>query len=487
MEEGNELVKERRRKLSEIRELGINPYPYKFEKTHDSDQIIKKHDSIKADERTGEKVSVAGRLMSLRNLGKIAFSHLQDGEGRIQIVFRKDVLSDYKLLKKLDVGDIVGVKGEVFKTRKGELSVEAAEFMLLSKSLRPLPEKYHGMKDQELRYRKRYLDMTMNPEVREIIRKRSRMLKEIRRFLDERGYLEIETPILQPIYGGASARPFTTHHNSLDATFYLRISDELYLKRLIAGGFEKVFEIGKNFRNEGIDQTHNPEFTMIEWYSAYEDLYDMMEITESLIKDLANKVTGGTKLSFRGHDIDVGKPFGKIPMIDSIKEIGGHDIEKLSDDDLRKIIEKEGQDTKTMDSRGALINEMFELFVEEKLIQPTFITDYPKEICPLTKDHREKKGLVERFELFIGGKEFANAYSELTDPDEQRQRLMEQEKRRDIDDESMRMDEDFIEAMEYGMPPMGGVGIGVDRLAMLITGNESIKDVIAFPTLRPES
>jgi lysyl-tRNA synthetase class 2 len=480
------LMKERIRKIEEIRKLGINPYPYSFKPTHRAEELQKRYDHLKEHEGTEDKATVAGRIMSFRRMGKAAFSHIMDGTGQIQIYFRKDSMKDsqYEVVKLLDIGDFIGVQGKVFKTKTGELSIFAESFQVLSKGIRPLPEKFHGLKDQEIKYRQRYLDFMTSPEARKRFRQRARIIREIRNFLDNRGFIEFETPVLQPIYGGASAKPFVTHHNALDMKLYLKISPELYLKRLIVGGFEKVYDLSKNFRNEGIDYSHNPEFTMLELYEAYSDYNDMMDLTEELVKSIARNIFKKDVFQYRGHDIKINSTWERIPMQEAIEKHAGIDVGAMSLDELKELIPKHGLDIIGKPTRGLIINALFETLVEEKLIQPTFIIDYPEEICPLTKIHRKEKGLTERFELFIAGQEWANAYSELNDPKDQRKRLEEQEKERIINDEAHPMDEDFVQAIEYCMPPTGGLGIGVDRLVMLFTGTDSIKEVIAFPTMK---
>jgi len=475
-----ELIRQQRlEKLRKLQELGINPYPPKFEK---------KHTCAQAKELLGKKAKTAGRIMAIRAHGRIAFFDLVDSSGKIQLWFQERKLGKdkYRLLKHLDVGDFVGAEGKVVKTKAGEITIEVTDFQILAKSLRPLPDQWYGLKDIEERYRKRYLDLIMNPKVRDVFQKRSQIIQAMRDFLDQKGFLEVETPTLQPIYGGASARPFITHHNALDIDLYLKISDELYLKRLIIGGFEKVYEIDHDFRNEGIDKTHNPEFTMMECYWAWADYQDMMRLTEEMVAYIAEKVLGTTKVEFQGHKIDLKPPWRRMPMYQAIKKYLGWDPEEISDRELKKKLEEKGVELAGGYNRGLAIAELFEE-VEPKLIQPVFITDFPKETTMLSKLHRRNPDLIERFEPYIAGWEIGNAYSELNDPLLQRKFFEEQVKRQAAgDEEAHPMDEDFIEALEYGMPPTGGLGIGVDRLVMLLTNQASIRDVILFPTLKPK-
>ncbi len=495
MEELNQLILQRREKLLKLKEMGINPYPYKFDRTHTSQQIKENFDKLNEKE-----AAVAGRIMSNRRMGKAAFFHIQDMDGRIQIYLKKDEVGEkgFELYKLLDIGDIVGVKGLVFKTRTGEISIYARELTLLSKSLRPLPivkekevngEKivYDPFSDKELRYRQRYVDLIVNPEVREVFIKRSRIITTMREFLNKRGYLEVETPILQPLYGGAAARPFVTHHNALDMKLYLRIANELYLKRLIVGGFEGVYEFAKDFRNEGMDRFHNPEFTQMELYVAYQDYEWMMQLTEEMISTIAQTVLGSMKITFQGEEIDLTPPWRRLPLFESIKEYAGVDLSDLNEQELRTAAEDLGIAVEDSWGAGKIIDEVFGEFVEPKLIQPTFITDYPLEMSPLAKKHRHNPRLVERFEPIIAGKEVGNAFSELNDPLDQRERFEAQmELRARGDDEAQVLDEDFLRALEYGMPPTAGLGIGIDRLTMLLTDSPSIRDVIFFPHMRPE-
>ena len=487
VERENPLRQEKRRKLDELKTLGIDPFPHNYERTHLSDVVHNQFDQMDAgDKQESAVVSMAGRLMTRRDMGKASFFNIQDSKGTMQGYVRLEELpeADRKAFKHLDIGDIVGIKGFVFKTRKGELSVHCQEFKMLCKTLEPLPEKYHGLTDVELKYRYRSLDLIMNAESRNVFVTRSKIIKEFRRFLDDRGFLEVETPVLQPIYGGASAHPFATHHRALDMQLFLKISPELYLKRLIVGGYDKVYEIGKNFRNEGIDRSHNPEFTMLEFYEAYTDYEYQMRQFEELIASVAKNVTGGTKVVYQGQEVDFTPPWRRLTVYDGIKEYAGLDVENMSDADLFEAAKKAGADIKKPASRGEMIMEIFELKVEEHLWQPVFIYDFPVEISPLTKNHRSKKGLVERFEPMAACMEIGNAYTELNDPVDQRARLAEQEAKRVVDEEAQPMDEDFVHAIDVGMPPTGGVGIGIERIVMILTDQPSIRDIIFFPTMR---
>ena len=427
--------------------------------------------------------------MGKRIMGKASFCHIQDQDGKLQsYVSINDLGEDsYKEFKTYDIGDIIGITGFVFKTKTGEISIHAKKITLLSKSLRPLPEKFHGLQDTDLRYRQRYVDLIMNPEVKKAFIMRSQIIKEMRAILDKKGYLEVETPILNTIAGGATARPFITHHNTLDIEMYLRIASELYLKRLIVGGFDKVYEIGRMFRNEGMDIKHNPEFTTIELYAAYENLEDMMNITEELFSKIAQKVCGTTKINYQGQDIDLTPSWKRITMIDSIKEVCGVDFNKIeTDEEAVKVAKEVGIEVEEGMTRGKIISLFFDEKVEETLIQPTFVYDYPVEISPLAKRRQDDPRLTERFEIFIGGREYGNAFSELNDPIDQYGRFLEQVKEREAgDEEANMMDEDFVHALEYGMPPTGGLGIGIDRFVMLLTDSASIRDVLLFPTMKP--
>ncbi|MBT3406755.1 lysine--tRNA ligase [Candidatus Woesearchaeota archaeon] len=486
-ENPNKLIQDRLRKLNDLRELNVNPYPYSYQPTHKAKDINEKYAGLKAEEETKDNVKVAGRIMQLRNMGKICFIHLMDSTGKVQLYLRKEDLGDnYKLLKKLDLGDFIGAEGHIFKTKMGEVTVYTKNFEVLCKSLRPLPEKYHGLQDVEIRYRKRYLDLITNPNIRDTFVTRSKIIKGIRNYLDDRGYVEVQVPMLQPIYGGAAARPFKTHHNDLDMPLYLKISPELYLKRLIVGGFDKVYDISYNFRNEGTDTNHNPEFTMIEWYEAYADYNDMMRMTEELVSGLVKELHGSTKLTYQGTELDFTMPWRRLKMKDAIKEYADIDIDDYDDEQIKELIDTYNLEYHGDVTRGGIVQVLFEELAEDKLIQPTFIIDHPVEVSPLTKIHRTDKGFVERFELFINKMELANAYSELNDPIDQKNRLEEQEASRAVDDEAHPMDEDFVEAIETGMPPTGGIGIGVDRLVMILTDSPSIRDVILFPTMKPQ-
>ena len=496
MEDFNELMRIRRAKLDTLREMEVNPYPYAFERTNLSDEITGNFEEFEE-----KKVSIAGRIMSIRIMGKASFFHIQDQNGRIQIYIRKDDVGEktFELFKILDIGDIVGVSGKVFKTRTGEVTVIAEEFTLLSKSIRPLPivkekesegEKivYDQFADKELRYRQRYIDLEVNTDVKKVFITRSKIISAIRSFLDENGFLEVETPILQPIYGGAAARPFTTHHNALDIPLYLRIANELYLKRLIVGGFDRVYEFAKDFRNEGMDRFHNPEFTMLELYVAYKDYIWMMDFVEKIFGYVSEKVLGSTKVKFGEHEIDLADPWRRLSMFDSIKEYTKTDISQMTEDELRKTAKKLNVEVTPDMGVGKIIDEIFGELVEPNLIQPTFIIDYPVEMSPLAKKHRSNPRLVERFEPIIAGKEVANAFSELNDPIDQHDRFVDQMRLKDRgDQEAQVMDEDYVRALEIGMPPTAGLGIGIDRMVMLFTGQISIRDVIFFPQMRPES
>ena len=482
----NQLMQIRRDKLAKLKEEGNDPFEItKFNRTHTSKQIVENYDELE-----GKDVTIAGRLMAKRIMGKASFCHIQDGDGKIQSYVSINELGEesYKHFKEDDIGDIIGITGFVFKTKTGEISIHAKEVTLLSKSLRPLPEKFHGLKDTDLRYRQRYVDLIMNPEVKDTFLKRIQILQEVKNILNEKGYLEVETPILNTIAGGAAARPFITHHNTLDMDMYLRIANELYLKRLIVGGFDKVYEMGRMFRNEGMDIKHNPEFTNIELYSAYEDYNDMMDITEEIISKVALKVLGTTKITYQGTEIDLTPAWKRISMIDAIKEVTGVDFNTIeTDEEAKKVAEELHVELDELKlTRGEIINQVFEAKVEETLIQPTFIYDYPVEVSPLTKRKPSDPRLTERFEVFIGAREYGNAYSELNDPIDQYERFKKQMEARDAgDEEANMMDEDFVTALEYGMPPTGGLGIGIDRLVMLLTDSASIRDVLLFPTMKP--
>ncbi|MCD5405368.1 MAG: lysine--tRNA ligase [Desulfotomaculum sp.] len=474
----------RRDKLEQLIQEGIDPYGGRFVRTHTAKEILDNFEEIE-----GKSVVLAGRIIAKRGHGKAGFANLQDLSGVIQIYGRLDDLGDekYKLFQKLDIGDIVGVEGTVFKTRKGEVTVALKDISMLSKSLRPLPEKWHGLKDIDLRYRQRYVDLIVNPDVRNTFIVRSRVIRSIRDFLNERGFLEVETPMMHPIAGGAAARPFVTHHNALDMDLFLRIAPELYLKRLLVGGFEKVYEINRNFRNEGISTRHNPEFTMLELYQAYADYTDMMNLTEELISSVSKEVLGTTSVHYMGNDIKLDTPWTRMTMLEAIEKYSGVDFSDMDFDEAKSKAEELGIEVDECKTTGDVLNEVFEQKVEPNLIQPTFIMDYPVEISPLAKRKKDNPKLTYRFELFIFGCEVANAFSELNDPIEQKKRFLEQLKKRQAGDEEAHvMDEDYIRALEYGMPPAGGLGIGIDRLVMLFTNSPSIRDVILFPLMRPE-
>ncbi len=480
----SELLQIKRDKLFELQNSGKDPFLHvKYSVSNHSKEIHEKFEEFE-----GKTVSLAGRMMTKRIMGKASFFDLQDRDGKMQIYIKKDVVLDeaYAEFKKLDIGDIVGVTGEVFRTHKGEISVKAESFTLLSKSLQILPEKFHGLKDTEIRYRQRYLDLIVNPEVKEVFRKRSAIIKNIRAFLDERDYLEVETPVLQTIAGGAAARPFITHHNALDMDMYLRIALELPLKRLIVGGLERVYEIGRVFRNEGLSIKHNPEFTMLELYQAYTDYNGMMELIESMIKRVALAVNGSLKLNYQDVEIDLEKPFEKITMLEAVKKYAGIDFTSIDLEEARKLAKEHEIEVKSYEQKGDILNLFFEKYAEKNLIQPTFLMDHPVEISHLTKSKPDLPGYTERFELFIIGREFANAYSELNDPIDQRKRFLHQESLRSAgNDEANAIDEDFINALEVGMPPTGGLGLGIDRFVMLLTNTYSIRDVLFFPTMKP--
>ncbi len=479
-------IQARRTKLEKIREMGINPFPYKFEKDAESKYVFANFDQLESTER---ELSLAGRIMTMRVMGKASFCHIQDETGQIQLYVRKDDVGEdqYKLFKLLDIGDIIGVTGPAFRTKKGEISIKAQSIALLSKALRPLPEKWHGLKDVETRFRQRYLDLITNPEIRELFVKRSRLINAMRSFLDGEGFVEVETPVLQPLYGGASARPFVTHHNALDVDLFLRIADELYLKRLIIGGYEKVYEVCKDFRNEGIDRYHNPEFTMVEFYMAYADYHDIMQLIKRMLLDIATKVFGTTEFEFAGNKFDLNAEWEVLPILEAIKKYAGIDAANLDDNELIAECERLEIEIEKTRGRPKILDDIFTEKVQPNLIQPTFITDHPLEMSPLAKIHRENPELTERFELFVAGSEVCNAFSELNDPDDQRERFTMQQKFSKLgDDEAQQLDEDFLKAMEYGMPPTGGLGIGVDRLFMIFTGKTNIREVILFPQLKPE-
>ena len=481
----------RRQKMEDLRAKGIDPFGSRYERTATTGEIKAKYgDKTKEElEELAVKVRVAGRIMTKRRNGKISFMHLQDKDGQIQIYLRYDVLGEeaYDLFKTSDIGDIVGIAGEVMRTQTGELSVKALEYTHLSKALRPLPEKFHGLQDKEEARRRRYVDLIMNEDARRIAFTRPKIIRGIQRYLENMGFVEVETPVLNPILGGAAAKPFVTHHDALDMDFYLRIATELSLKRLIVGGMERVYEIGRLFRNEGMDATHNPEFTTVEAYMAYGDITDMMNLAEGLINSLAKDVIGTTEITYRNQQISLAAPFRRLHMVDGIKEQTGINFFEITDlDEMLRLAKEHNIDVpKHQRSYGHIINLFFEKYVEETLIQPTFVYGHPIEISPLAKKNAKDPRFTDRFELFINGKEYANAFTELNDPIDQRQRFEAQLKEKELgNDEANEMDEDFVEALEYGMPPTGGIGIGIDRLVMLLTNTDNIRDVILFPHMR---
>lgn len=487
MERDNRLEK-----LKKIEELGINAYPNIFKPTHFSKDLNTQYEGLENDTVSEDIVVVAGRVRAVRNSGM--FIDLYDKQGKIQIYSHENTLKNAEAeqgkLKLLDVGDMIGVEGFIKRTKRGELSVEAHTITILAKSLQPLPEKYHGLKDQEMKYRQRYVDLIVNEDTRSTLINRSKIITSIRKQLINKSFLEVETPALHAIMGGANAKPFITHHNSLKRDFFLRVAPELFLKRLTVGGLDRVFEIGKNFRNEGIDTTHNPEFTMMELYQAYADYNDMMDLTEELIQTACQEIHGTTDIEYDGNQVNLGGKFARRPMLELAKEATGIDFMEIQNNgpEAVRLAKEAGIKLKGNEGWGEVIEEIFDQRVEKTLIQPTFVTDYPKDICPLTKEHRDEKNLVERFELFICGREFANAYSELSNPIDQKERFESQvAKRESGDDEANMMDLDYVNALEHGMPPTGGLGIGIDRLVMLLTGETSIRDVIAFPTLKDKA
>ena len=503
----SQLLQVRRDKLKELQDEGRDPFKVtKYERTHTSYDIS---NGAREEERTvvargeekqviakispldGQVVSVAGRIMSKRGMGKVGFVHISDKEGRVQLFVKNDILGEeeYARFKKLDIGDIIGAKGEVFTTQTGEISVRVSEITLLSKSLLPLPEKFHGMTDTDLRYRQRYVDLIMNEEVKDTFIKRSKIIASIRRYLDAQGFLEVETPMLVSNAGGAAARPFQTHFNALDEDFKLRISLELYLKRLIVGGLEKVYEIGRVFRNEGLDTRHNPEFTLMELYQAYTDYHGMMDLTENLFRHVANEVLGSTKIVYNGIEMDLEKPFERITMVDAVKKYANVDFNEIKNtDEAKKVADEHHVEYEEHHKKGDILNLFFEEFVEEHLLQPTFVMDHPVEISPLTKKKPDNPDYVERFEFFMNGWEMANAYSELNDPIDQRERFKAQEELLAMgDEEANTTDEDFMRALEIGMAPTGGIGYGIDRMCMLLTDAQAIRDVLLFPTMRSEN
>jgi lysyl-tRNA synthetase, class II len=489
-EELNDQLKVRREKLHNLREQGLDPFGKRFERTHTSKELVELYDGFSKEEIDEKNVTVtiAGRIKTKRGKGKAGFTHIQDLTGQIQLYIRKDEVGDeqYEIFNVSDLGDIVGVTGTVFKTKVGELSIKVTEYQILTKALRPLPEKFHGLKDVEQRYRQRYLDLIVNPETKDTFIARSQIIRSMRRYLDDHGYLEVETPMMHSIPGGASARPFVTHHNALDIPLYMRIAIELHLKRLIVGGLEKVYEIGRVFRNEGVSTRHNPEFTMIELYEAYADYKDIMNLTENLIAHIAQEVLGTTTVQYGDVEVNLKPEWKRLHMVDAIKEYTGVDFWKeMSTEEARQLAKENGIEIKDSMLYGHIVNEFFEQRVEEKLIQPTFIYGHPIEISPLAKKNPEDERFTDRFELFIVAREHANAFTELNDPIDQRERFEAQLKEREQgNDEAHMMDEDFVESLEYGMPPTGGLGIGIDRLVMLLTNSPSIRDVLLFPQMR---
>lgn len=487
IEELSELLQVRHDKLSLLKSTNLNPFEITtFDCTAYAEQIINDFDAFE-----GKTVKLAGRIMSWRDMGKATFLDVRDSTNKLQIYIKVDGVGEetYAQFRTWDIGDIIGLEGEVFKTKRGEISVKSTNLTLLCKSLLPLPEKFHGLKDTELRYRQRYVDLLVNPDVKDTFIKRSKIIREIRTYLDTKGFLEVETPILHTIVGGAAAKPFATHHNTLDIPMFLRIAPELYLKRLIVGGFDKVYEIGRTFRNEGMSVRHNPEFTIMELYQAYTDYNGIMHLTEDLIKSVAFTVLGTHEIDYNGTMIDLSKPFAKVSMIDAVKEQTGVDFTTITSlEQAREVADKHHVKYEARHKKGEILNLFFEAFAEEKIIQPTFITGHPVDISPLSKRMKDAPEYTERFELFIMGREYANAFSELNDPIDQRQRFEEQVKQKSLgDDEACDMDEDFLTALEYGLPPTGGLGIGIDRLVMLLTASTSIRDVLLFPTMKPNN
>ena len=481
----NEQMQVRLDKMHKIEEKGLKPFGYRYEFTHRSGDVKEQFDALSEAET---EVKLAGRVMAIRGHGKTCFMDMQDKDGRIQVYVRKDVLGEenYALIKMMDIGDTVGVTGTVFRTHMGEVSIKAASLEMLSKSLRPLPEKWHGLKDVETRYRQRYVDLIVNPDVRDTFVKRSQIIRSVRDVLDSHGFLEVETPILNTIAGGAAARPFISYHNALDMQVYMRIAPELYLKRLIVGGMDRVYELGRVFRNEGIDNRHNPEFTSVEIYQAFADYRDMMDLTEEVVVKTAEKVLGTTKIVYEGTEIELASPWKRISMIDAVKEYAGKDFTNVTDlEEARAMAKEINVEFEPTWGIGKIINACFEEYVEDKLIQPTFITGHPKEISPLAKSNPENPEITDRFEAFIYGREICNGFTELNDPIDQRERFMKQvEERANGDEEANMMDEDFVTALEYGLPTTGGSGIGIDRLVMLLTGCDGIRDVVLFPQMK---
>ena len=482
----HELMRQRRAKLARWRELGVEPYAYRFDPTHRASDLQARGASVTPE--PGERVRVAGRLTALRGHGKAGFAHLLDGSGRIQLYFRADQLGDaFRLYELLDVGDWVGVEGALFRTRTGEITIRVERLTMLAKAVRPLPEKWHGLKDPETRFRQRYADLFMNLDVREVFRRRARLVSALREHLDGAGYLEVETPVLQPIYGGAFARPFVTHHNALDMELYLRISNELYLKRLIVGGLERVYEFSRDFRNEGMDRAHNPEFTMLEFYQAFADLDQMMEVTEALVGHAVRRASGGLAVPHQGATLDFSPPWSRLSLVEAVGAKVGERVDRLEAAQLERLCASRGIQTRPGTGAGGLLDALFSELVQPELVQPTFVVDYPVEVSPLARVKRGDPSVVERFEVFVAGMELANAFSEQNDPEAQARAFEEQMARRASgDEEAQVMDHDYVRALEYGMPPTGGVGIGIDRLTMLVCDLRSIREVILFPLLRPE-
>lgn len=492
----NVLIKRRYEELDELKLKGIETFAYSFDVDNYSEDIKTNFENLE-----GKDVKIAGRIMTIRRMGKASFANIMDNKGRIQIYLKKDDIGEnYDAFRLMDIGDIIGVEGYVFKTKTGEISVHVKSLKLLAKSLRPLPiakevEDEQGNKiiydqfaDKELRYRQRYVDLVVNPHVKDVFVKRSKIITAIRNYLDSNGYLEVETPVLQPLYGGASARPFVTHHNALDIDLFLRIADELYLKRLVVGGFDGVYEISKDFRNEGMDRSHNPEFTMLELYVAFKDYNWMMVLVEELFENVCKNVFGSLEFTFEEKQINFSRPWKRLSYVDAIKDKTGVDVIAASENDLRALAKNIGIEIEGLFGKAKLIDEIFSQVIEPEIIQPTFVVDYPLILSPLAKKHRSKEGLVERFEGYVAGKEICNAFSELNDPIDQRKRFEEQVKMREAgDEEAHQVDEDFLRSMEYGMPPMAGLGIGIDRLVMLLTNQSSIRDVIFFPQMKPQA
>ena len=488
--ERTEQELQRRQKLQTLRSQGIEPYQSRFDRTHSSKEALALFEQVEksggADARS-DRVALAGRLVAIRVMGKATFAHIQDHAGRIQLLAKVDKLGEdpYRRFTDLDLGDIIGVHGTLFRTKRGEITCEIEDFVMLAKALRPLPEKYHGLKDKELRYRQRYLDLIANPEVMDVFLSRSRMVEETRTFLKGRGFVEVETPVLQALAGGAAARPFRTHHNALDMDLYLRIALELYLKRLIIGGYDRVYEIGRIFRNEGMDQWHSPEYTMLELYQAYTDVEGMMELTESLVIHLVERVKGTPTIQYQGQEIAFTRSFKRIEMVEAVSTVVGQDVSKADVPALEALIKKHNIEPKPGLGWGGLVAELFEDLVQDTLVQPTFVLGHPVEVSPLARRRTSDPRLTDRFELFLVGEEIANAFSELNDPDDQRSRFEDQARARAAgDEETHPMDEDFLTALEYGFPPTGGMGLGIDRLVAILTDQPSIRDVILFPSLR---